>query len=598
MNLSMFGGGFLRLRKKLKKIRSGSDGESLRAVFKAFFRLRLSLIIVAATLFAMVIAETVLLVPSVYDHENQLLHNLRSETTRLVKIATLRNALEDQSEKDVIDILEKLSFFSPILGGRLYDTLGDPVGGFGANASLSRNSVAAGEAETLRSPDGEFFDIFVSQGKSGLAYDLILRLDSSKIPEQVRSYMIETIKSVAAVIASSVFLVSLILFFFIIRPVRRMRDAVTAAIDNPDIAEQHRLKFLRRDEIGETAAAINQLMMMVSATYREELSAAYEAIEQSISPVIQYDAGGNLVAANPAAMNFFHTDDLEELGRRSQKFLVMPHRHKDRHYTVVNSIENLEGDGADEGYIEDALVQVDEREIPCLVTARTLRKRNGQIHRYLAILSDISEISWHPDVLNPDESKLAIEKRKLEKRSHEIRKLLESCLILLDGANSKKTTDEERIPVIADRLISQWYKEAQTKGLVHPAQLEHGFLPIVMGHPKRQAYLFWQALSLVYMRSKYETPQLTIISEPMSGDKSEFTILDISDKAGLQLKPEYDDEATDWKLCFAALSQLLTLEGGKLHGFAGNKYDNAVVFSLMRASDQIEISMLKDKAAA
>ncbi len=579
-----------------KKTMPAGDGKALRAMLKGFFRLRLSLIIIATALLAMTIAQSALLLPSVYNYEKNLLHDLRAETIRLVKISTLRNSLEDQSEKDVIDILEKLSFFSPVLGGRLYDTLGDPVGGFGANASLSRNSVAAGEAETLHSPDGKYFDIFVSQGKSGLAYDLILRLDSSKIPKQVRSYLIESVKSAAVAIFLSVFLIALILFFSITRPLRRMRDAVAAAIDNPDIAEKHRLNLSRSDEIGETAAATDQLMLMVSATYREELAAAHEAIEQSFSPVIQYDAGGNPVAANPAALKFFNIENLEEFSSGSQKFLVLPNRNKDRHYTLVNSIESLDDNNG--GYLEDALVQVDGTEIPCLVTARTLRKGNGQVHRYFAILSDISKISWHPDVLNPDESKLAIEKRKLEKRSHETKKLLESCLILLDGANSKKTTDEERMPVIADRFVAQWYKEAQVKGLVHSSTFEHGFLPIVMGHPKRQSYLFWQAMTLVYMRSKYETPQLTIISEPMSGDMSEFTILDISDKAALQFKAERDDEATDWKLCFAALSQLLGLEGGKLHGFADNKYDNAVVFSLKRASDQIEISMLKDKAAA
>ncbi|HHK74823.1 MAG TPA: hypothetical protein ENJ57_06625, partial [Rhizobiales bacterium] len=236
--------------------------------------MRLGFLIFLAAFFSISLAQIIQFVPSFYAYEEQSLAAMRTQTTRLVKVATLRNSLDDQTEKMIIDVLQKLSKFSLIRGGQLYDSLGDRVGGFGVEASLSQNSVAADGLKALLSPNRKYYDIFIPQAASGISYDLILRLDASHLAEQANAYMVRAAKSALIVSSVSLCTLLLILYVLIVRPIRRIRTSVIETINDPDLATDHQLNFSRGDEIGETGKAIDRLLKDISQVYQTELSIA------------------------------------------------------------------------------------------------------------------------------------------------------------------------------------------------------------------------------------------------------------------------------------------------------------------------------------
>ncbi len=565
---------------------------------RGIFHMRLGIVIFLASLFSIFLAEIAVLIPSLYVHEERLLETMRKETTRLVKVATLRNTLDDQTEKELIDILEKLSRFSLIKGGQLYDSMGDPVGGFGTEASLSQNSVATDGMQTLRSPNGKYFDIYIPQAQSGIGYDLILRLDASHIGEHVRTYLIRIVKSTLLVSCITLSGILGLLYFIIIRPIGRIKNAVIEAINDPDSAEDHQLGFSRGDEIGETGRAVDQLLRNISIVYQTELSAAHDAISQAMSAIIQYDPDGNLISANPAALSFFCTGTLEELKNHNQKFLILPERHETRRFSLKETFENRLEDANGGSYIENGYALVNGLEIPVLVIARPVRNRDGNIQRYFANLVDITKLALQKDQLQSDNDRLTRENHQTRQRNEELKKLMESCLILLNSATAKPTRNTERKPVMPDRIVINWYRDAQKSGLMHSAELEHGAMPVVMGRPERQEALFRQALTLVYLRSKYETPQLTLAASRKENGVLQFTVFDMSEQAKLIPKEKSRSEIPDWKICYAAFSQLLSQEKGVLIGFDEDKYENAVVFELPGAPADSQVALQESNFAA
>ena len=562
--------------------------------------MRLGFLIFLAAFFSISLAQIIQFVPSFYAYEEQSLAAMRTQTTRLVKVATLRNSLDDQTEKMIIDVLQKLSKFSLIRGGQLYDSLGDRVGGFGVEASLSQNSVAADGLKALLSPNRKYYDIFIPQAASGISYDLILRLDASHLAEQANAYMVRAAKSALIVSSVSLCTLLLILYVLIVRPIRRIRTSVIETINDPDLATDHQLNFSRGDEIGETGKAIDRLLKDISQVYQTELSIAHDAILQAMSAIIQYDPDGNLISANPAAINFFCVGSFEELSNGNHKFLILPERHETRRYTLNETFKGRLDDANGGSYIEDGYVVINGLEIPVLIIARPVRNRKGTIQRYFANLVDISKLALKKDQLQSENDRLSRESRKSAKRNEELKKLMESCLILLNATTAKPTKDSERKPVMPDRIIINWYRDAQKNGLMHSAELEHGAMPVVMGRPERQEALFRQALTLVYLRSKYDTPQLTLIASHEKNGRLRFTVYDMSEQAGLTPKPEPEQEttSTDWKICYAALSKLIVQERGVLQGFADDKYENAIVFDLPGAPVDTQIGLQESNFAA
>lgn len=553
---------------------------------------------VFAALGSIILAQVTVFIQTLYHREAQLLEEMTDRVSTIVRVATIRNTLSDLTEKKTVNTLEKLVALAPIMGGRLYDTLGDPAGGFGVEPSLSRNAVASDRLYSLRSPDGNYYDIFLSQAQVGLPFDIILRLDTSQIQDEVQAYVFQRAQNSLIISVISVTILLTILTLVIIRPIIQVRKSMKASVLHPEHSDKYKLNWKRKDEIGEMSRSIDQLLTKISSVYQNDLATALDAIEQAKSPIVQYDQLGRLVAANPAALLMFGAKSVEEMAKQGDKFLVLPNRHTDRPYSVPSSIEELLHTPGGGSYMDEGLVLCNGVEIPVLIIARPVHKQNGDIQRYYANIVDISERTFRQNRLASEISKMVTEKVSMHERLETMKMVLESCVILLEAVKAEETADTERKSVMADRVITQWYRDAQDSGLIDDTELEYGILPVLRGNPDNLSKLFRQALSLTYMKSIYAKPSLSISTLTVSDQKTEFTIKDRSDEEGLVRAVEDRSASTNWKICLAAFNRMLNLEGGELTGMKEGEEENTVTFVLHTAPESSHITSSSEKVVA
>lgn len=561
-------------------------------------KLRLGALVVAAALGSLILAQMLVFVHSLYHREALLLDEMTNHVSTVVRVATIRNSLADMTEKKTIAILEKLVALAPVMGGRLYDTLGDPAGSFGVEPSLSRNAVASDRLMSLRSPDGNYYDIFLSQVQVGLPFDIILRLDSSHIRDNVSKYLIHRVQKSLIVSAVSISILLLLLTLFIFKPIISVHKTMNAAVLHPDKSDKYRLNWTRKDEIGEMGRSIDKLLTSVSSMYHNDLAAALDAIEQAKSAIVQYNHSGLLVAANPAALKLFDAKSVEEMAKMESNYLILPNRHTDRRYSVTNSIEECRHTPGEGSYMDEGLILCNGIEIPTLIIARPVHKKNGEILRYFANLVDISEKTFKQNRMTSEISKMVTEKILMNQRIETMKMVLESCLILLETANAEPTEDKTRQSVMADRVVTQWYRDAQDSGLIDQSELEYGVLPVVRGKADNLSKLFRQALSLTFMKSSFSKPSLAISTITVSANRTQFTIKDKSFDDGLSYAPEERGHSTDWRICLAAFQKTLMLEGGELKDMKETDKENTVSFVLHTAPENSHISSGREKVIA
>lgn len=588
---------------QVKRIRNKTSGNSRRKKANVnpsslSSKLRLGGIFVAAALVSILLAETVVFVHTLYHRESDLLDEMTSHVTTVVRAATIRNTLTDLTEKKTIEILEKLVAMVPVMGGRLYDTLGDPAGSFGVEPELSRRAVASSGLQALRSANGNYYDIYLSQAHVGLPFDLILRLDTSNLQQLLGEYQQHELSKSLFISGISISIMLILITLLIIQPIIKMRRAISAATLHPERSSNFLLRWRRKDEIGEMGRAIDKLLSTVSSLYQNDLAAARDAIEQAKSPIIQYDHTGRLIAANPAALLLFSAKSVEDMARMDQNFLVLPNRDSDQHYSVTSSVEEILNTPGKGSYMDEGLVVFNGIEIPTLIIARPVHKKNGEILRYFANLVDISEKIFKQNQMASEISRLTMEKIRNNHRIESMKMVLESCIILLEAVKAEETKDDERKSVMADRVVTQWYRDAQDSGLIDQSELEYGILPVVRGRPENLSKLFRQALTLTFMKSSFEKPSLAINTITISKTRTQFTIRDKSFDDGLSHALEDRSLSTEWRICLAAFQKMLALEGGELTDMKEDSEENFVSFILNTAPESSHITSGSEKVVA
>lgn len=583
-----------KIKARLKRRRKTNSGNKSTLQPK----LRLAALVMAIMFGSIVLAQLLIFARILYDQEERLLGEMSKNVSVLVRAATVRNTLDDITEKDTIDKLNRLVAVAPIMGGRLYDTLGDPAGSFGVEPELSRSAVAVQRMTALRSNDGLYYDIFLSQGEVGLPFDIILRLDTSNIQQRVEAYLAKRAKSSLISSIVSVAILLALMALFLIKPIIRLRKAVRAAIAHPDQSDRYRLNWTRKDEIGELGRVIDRLLLKISSVYQNDLAAAQDTIQQSKSSIVQYDSAGRLVAANPAALIQFGAVSVEEMARQDSRYLILPNRPGDQRYSVLSAIEEVIDTPSAGSFMDEGLILLNGVEVPTLIIARPVHKQNGEIMRYFANLVDISERTWKQNEMASKLTKIVIEKGQMNQRIETMKMVLESCVILLEAAGIKPTDEDERKSVMADRVVTQWYRDAQNSGLIDSSELEYGVLPVLRGNPEHLSRVFRQALTLTFMKSYYEKPSLTITTATISESRMEFTIRDKSHDDGLPRRTEDFTAMNEWKICLAAFQKMLAIEGGEITNMQEGDIDNHVSFALHTLPESSHITSSGEKVIA
>ncbi|HBB30465.1 MAG TPA: adenylate/guanylate cyclase domain-containing protein [Cyanobacteria bacterium UBA8803] len=238
------------------------------------FRARLSRQIVFWVFASIVAIEAIILVPSYFRRERELIQQLE-EVSKVIFNSTVRWKKQGESESILLDKIQILLSYPQNLGVALYRPNGQLIERLGEPPKITFSDLQNTETCMICKSylDGNRYDIAWSARKTGVDYILIIRHDASSIQKELQAFTLR--------IAGLVFLIS----FFVtgttmlalgstaIVPILRLRDDLMAAAEaiskdkaNPNF---YSLSVKRQDELGEVMEAFNQMFYRISWEYAE-----------------------------------------------------------------------------------------------------------------------------------------------------------------------------------------------------------------------------------------------------------------------------------------------------------------------------------------
>lgn len=538
---------------------------SLKSAMASARRPRIAHIVLAAVLWGLVIAEIVILTPSLFIWQREQAALVETNTLALVKANVDQTSFP--TVEQTVRIGERLLRFSSVRGGSVFNAVGEKVAAFGEVPSLTISTIRNENITQLRTSDRTRLDVFFPREATGLANAVVLRIDSSRLDSEVFQRALDKGQSIFLSATVAALAVIVILSFGIVRPLVRLRDAATAATDNPDRAEQYRLKWKRGDELGEASRAFDMLLTSLSVTYQEDLAAGQLAVEKSHFGILSYDRNGRLTAANTASLRLFGVASVDQLVALGQNRIRVTTPTGSMDVSPVSLLSN--GD-----LTQSAMVITNNGLKRCQLSGVVIRKRNGQVLRHVITLVDMTKQASYTEALENEVGRWQAEAAQSRKSMAEMRAMFESCLVLLQATSNVAVAAEvegKEIPIaLPDRIVNLWYSDAQKAGLVE-GRLEHGFLPQVRGHSEDIEAVFRQALTLVYTRSSSERAALRVSAETLTYQMATFTVSEIPSGSNQKSKTGAVI-AAGRSIALAGLGIALRRVGGRLDDsdFGGN----------------------------
>jgi class 3 adenylate cyclase len=236
--------------------------------FLSFLKARLSRQIALWVFGSILVIEGIILVPSYFRHETELLTQLEE-----VSAATVDSLVfllkQDMSDRTLFQTrIQNITKNSPVvLGLSIYQADGELMLAFGEAPELNLQIVKDAHIFRQRSLDGSRYDVAWTNRYLGGKYILIVRHDASSVTRELHAFTWR-IAGLVAIIAAFVCLVTmLVLGATVIAPILRLRDDLIAAgealskdKDKPDF---YSFSVKGKDELGDVMVAFNQMFCRI-----------------------------------------------------------------------------------------------------------------------------------------------------------------------------------------------------------------------------------------------------------------------------------------------------------------------------------------------
>lgn len=159
---------------------------------KLFFKLlnaRLSRNIAIWVFLSLVFIEVLILIPSVYQYQQQLLRQFPAISSN--KIAWIIETYPYSSNSELLKQLSHLHHLNPdILGGAVYRTTGELIGQFGEPPVLTFSQAIQGKTLYLRQQNGDRYDVSCNVNPMNNKYVIIIRHDASDVQTETYAYIL------------------------------------------------------------------------------------------------------------------------------------------------------------------------------------------------------------------------------------------------------------------------------------------------------------------------------------------------------------------------------------------------------------------------
>ncbi|CAD5969418.1 putative adenylate cyclase [Planktothrix agardhii CCAP 1459/11A] len=232
---------------------------------KLFFKLlnaRLSRNIAIWVFLSLVFIEVLILIPSVYQYQQQLLRQFPAISSN--KIAWIIETYPYSSNSELLKQLSHLHHLNPdILGGAVYRTTGELIGQFGEPPVLTFSQAIQGKTLYLRQQNGDRYDVSCNVNPMNNKYVIIIRHDASDVQTETYAYIL---RIAGLVLIIAFFVTSSTLFVLgknVILPILKLRldliEAGKAIVDNKPVPRFYSNSIQRNDELGDVIATFQTM---------------------------------------------------------------------------------------------------------------------------------------------------------------------------------------------------------------------------------------------------------------------------------------------------------------------------------------------------
>ncbi|MBD0335401.1 MAG: PAS domain S-box protein [Cyanobacteria bacterium Co-bin13] len=275
-----------------------------------FLKARLSRRIVSWIFLSIVVIEAVILVPSVYRRERELLGYVRALSAAQAAGILGTQELAVLGQQELLVYLQKVQQNPVVLGGTLYTQEGRLVGSFGQPPQWTAQQIQQTGRQDRYWRRQDRYDALWSMSPLEGRYLLVIRHDVTWVQQEFFAF-IARIVGLVLIIAIFVTLATLLgLKRLLIQPVLQLRQDLLqagAAIQND--ADIGALEFasradLRQDELGDVIAAFEQMFGQITtaiATRKASEARFRTLVSQAADAFFVIDAEGRLMDVNQQA---------------------------------------------------------------------------------------------------------------------------------------------------------------------------------------------------------------------------------------------------------------------------------------------------------
>lgn len=298
-------------------------GSKFQALIE-FAHARLSRRIVSWVFLSIVVIELIILIPSVYRRERELLNYLTAlasaQATGLLDVGTMT----DLQETRLLNYLSRLQRNPVVLGGALYDQQGHLIGTFGEPPQLSLVQARQRWGHDQYFRWQQRYDAPWIMPALQDQYVLIIRHDASWVQREFFAFIA---RIVGLVLIISVFVTGATLFGLkkiLITPILQLRqDLLKAGQAIRDDFDTRQLAFaslttVRHDELGDVISAFDQMFSQITeavATRKQSETRFRTLVEQAVDAFFVVNRQADIIDVNQSAC--------DSLGYQREELLQM-----------------------------------------------------------------------------------------------------------------------------------------------------------------------------------------------------------------------------------------------------------------------------------
>ena len=304
-----------------------------------FLRARLSRRIVLWVFASILLIEAIILLPSIYRRQQELLNNLRALSTARVEgaLAAINLAHPMNTAAEFLAQLKMLAPSDVVRGGALYRLTGERINSFGEPPELTFAAVEANKAATYYDWSTQRYDAAWTMKVLDGRYVLIVRHDTHSVQRELIAF-IGRIAGLVTIISIFVTIVTLAgLERILIMPILLLRNDLLQAgqelrQDNAQPNQIPAFDSLRRrsrDELGEVIAAFEQMYQQIadSIAERRQVEAELRQSEEKFSKAFRASpsailistlASGRIIEVNDSFLQLYGSDLDSVVGRTAK----------------------------------------------------------------------------------------------------------------------------------------------------------------------------------------------------------------------------------------------------------------------------------------